>query len=461
MSQKRVLFACDLDSQVFGALPLARAFAKRGWQAVFALDPAKSLPAVVAEQLAGEFEVMSRPVNLLPCEADAFSFDAIGVYVTGSRISLFRHALELASRIRNGRRPALFCGFNGLVFQKFEEGAAWRLGYDVVCLNGPRDRDDFVDFVQGSDFTGQPYAMVGLRRRPDLPMRPQRPPRDDGGRKTFVFAEQVIVPRSQRERRALVETLIELAERSPNWDVVIKGRVRPDEQTFHQQSMHIETLVNEFPDRPNNLILSYDPLGPWLEKADMFATLSSTALFDALDYGAPSLVVTDFGLRNADGAHVFFSSGLSVRLHELASLDEAPWREPDARWLDRVGYGPSSSPDELIDRLETFDPSAPLPPSFVAFPAAAQVATDSAERGPAMIAAWTTTEDLIPAGGFGPDDDRSTAEAALEALGATIEAMLVRPGEPVNDTPLAAFMRARGMYWLYKRTRLKLGLPIR
>ncbi|MDR4306526.1 hypothetical protein IHQ68_07840 [Chelatococcus sambhunathii] len=461
MSQKRVLFACDLDSQVFGALPLARAFAKRGWKAVFALDPAKSLPAVVAEQLAGEFEVMSRPISSLPCEDDAYAFDAIGVYVTGSRISLFRHAIELAARIKPGRRPALFCGFNGLVFQKFEEGAAWRLGYDVICLNGPRDRDDFVDFVQGSEFAGQPYATVGLRRRPDLPMRPQRPPRTDGGRKTFVFAEQVIVPRSHRERRALVATLIGLAERSPDWDVVIKGRVRPDEQTFHQQSMHIERLVNEHLERPQNLILSYDPLGPWLEKADLFATLSSTALFDALDYGAPSLVVTDFGLRNADGAHVFFSSGLSARLHDLASLDEAPWREPDARWLDRVGYGPSSSPDELVDRLEAFDPSTPLPPSFVAFQAAAQVATDSVSRGPAIIEAWNAANALIPADGFRPGDDRSAAEAALTALGATIEAMLVRPGEPVNDTPLAAFMRARGMYWIYKRTRLKLGLPIR
>ena len=461
MSQRSVLFACDLDSQVFGALPLARAFAKRGWKAVFALDPTRSLPATVAAQLAGEFEVLSRPISSLPCEDDAYAYDAIGVYVTGSRLALFRHTLELAARIKPGRRPALFCGFNGLVFQKFEEGVAWRLGYDVMCLNGPRDADDFIDFVQGSGYAEQPFAVVGLRRRPDLPMRPQRPPRTDGGRKTFVFAEQVIVPRGHRERQSLVATMIRLAKASPKWDVVIKGRVRPNEETFHQQSAHIETLVNEEPNRPANLILSYDSLGPWLEKADLFATISSTALFDALDYGAPSLVVTDFGLRNADGAHVFFSSGLTVRLHELESLDQAPWLEPDRRWLDRVGYGESSSPDSLIDALERFDPAQPLPPAFVTYQAAAQVATDSVLRGPAILAAWADARKAVPKAGFQPGDDRSAAEAALANLGAVINEQLIVRGDPKNDTPLAAFSRKLGMYWLYKRTRLKLGLPIR
>ncbi|WP_020179101.1 DUF6716 putative glycosyltransferase [Methylopila sp. M107] len=460
MDQRRVLFACDVDSQVFGALPLARAFATRGWTPVFAIDPTRALPAPVAQQLSDEFEVVVRSAASLPCEADAFGYDAIGVFVTGSRLGLFRHALELAGRIRAGRRPALFSGFNGLVFQKFEEGVAWRLGYDVLALNGPRDAEDFAEFVDGSDFAGQPSAMVGLRRRPDLPMRPQRPPRSDGGRRTFVFAEQVIVPRGHRERQELIAALARLAEASPNWDVVIKARVRPDEQTFHQQSLHVETLLKWAPRRPPNLILSYDPLGPWLEKADLFATISSTALFDALDYGAPSLVVMDFGVRNADGSHVLFSSGLTVRLHELRSLDDAPWLEPDPRWLDRVGYGPSSSPDQLIDKLEAFDPAKPMPPTFVSFDASAQVATESGPGGEVIKEAWGRVEARIPAGGFKPNDDRSAAEAALLAFGQVMATELIAPGVPMNDTWLAAFSRKLGLYWLYKRARLKLGLPV-
>lgn len=464
MTERSVLFACDLDSQVFGALPLARAFAARGWRASFALDPSRSLPPALGEQLAGRFEVVAKPVAELPTDPEAFRHDAIGVFVTGSRLALFRHALELAARIREGRRPALFCGFNGLVFEKFEEGVAWRLGYDVVCLNGPRDRDVFVDFLQGSDFADQPYTVVGLRRRPDAAPRSAKPEPVEGERKLFVFAEQVVVPRGQRERQALVAALIRLAEASPQWDVVIKARVRPGEQTFHQQSAHIQTLVDWAPRKPANLSVSYEPLDALLERADLFATISSTALFDAFDFGVPSLIATDFGLRNADGTHVFFSSGLGVRLDELGSLDDAPRLAPDERWLSRVGYGPDASPAGLIEGLKAFDRSTALPRAFVSFPAAVQTATDSVASAREVVTAWEAVRAAMPESGFAGGDERLDAERALASFGALLTRKLViadgAPDPEANEGAVAGFSRKLGMYWLYKRIRLKLGLPV-
>ena len=64
------------------------------------------------------------------------NFDAIGVFLTGSKLNDIRLALQ-----RNRQRPLLFCGFNGVVLDHFIEGVSWRLGYDLICLSGPRDQD--------------------------------------------------------------------------------------------------------------------------------------------------------------------------------------------------------------------------------------------------------------------------------------------------------------------------------
>jgi hypothetical protein len=536
MSERRVLLACDLDSQVFGALPVALAFAARGWRVTFAIESSSTLPTPLLERLAGRFGLIERSIAALPTDEEAFRHDAIGVFVTGSRLALFRHTLDLAARVAGRPRPALFCGFNGLVFEKFEEGVAWRLGYDVIGLNGPRDRDAFVDFLHATDFAKQPSVIVGLRRKTDTPPRPLKVPvaadpgidpwidqenasdatapdeavrsssqsgagagdfasgsprtADEsseidpheasppmavaptasgsrGRRKLFVFAEQVVVPRTLRERQALVATLARLAEASPGWDVRLKARVRPDEQTFHAQPNHVAKLVKALKDKPKNFQITYEPLDELLDRADLFATVSSTALFDAFDFGVPSMVATDFGLRNADGAHVFFASGLLVRLCDLPTLDDAPIQAPDARWMRRMGYGDPYSPSALVDWLDHFDPARPLPRPFVSFAAAAGVAAATPAQAAEIRDAFERVEATLAAGGGA----EANARSELTLLGFALKAALApaagkapkppAPKTPVRvEGPIAAYSRRLGMYWLVKRTRQKFGLPI-
>lgn len=599
MSERRVLFACDLDSQVFGALPLALAFAARDWKVTFAIESCRTLPSAVLDRLTGSFGVLERPIGALPTDDESFRHDAIGVYVTGSRLALFRHMIELSSRVKGLPRPALFCGFNGLVFEKFEEGLAWRLGYDVIGLNGPRDRDAFVDFLHGTEFARQPSVIVGLRRKTDAPQRSLKIPAptplegealgavstdgqppadedgalapgdaapaseaaveapataefapeedDDGGvedaeqmedadadggddgaeeeptveeapptssetgpaagrlpepdersvkdgsdlaapeasaspvpRKLFVFAEQVVVPRSLRERQSLVATLARLAKASPGWDIALKARVRPNEQTFHVQPNHIEKLVKSLRSKPRNLRVTYEPLDALLDRADLFATISSTALFDAFDYGVPSLVASDFGLRNADGAHVFFASGLLVRLCDLKSLDDAPIQPPDERWIRRMGYGSPYSPGALIDWLEMFDPSRAMPRPFVPFTAAATVASNSVALATEVARAWNRLDAAQFDETATPEDIRAANAAGLLRLGSAITAALApaavarkpasaattsgadaRPtAKKIVEGPVASFSRTLGLYWAYKRARQGVGLPI-
>ena len=448
-AERRVLFACDLDSQIFGALPIAAAFRARGWFVDFALDEAAraSVPKALIERLESEYPVISQSLARLPTSAGAFDYAAIGAFATGSRLALVRALLALSSEVRGRPRPALFCGFNGLVFEKFEEGIAWRLGFDAIALNGPRDLESFKDFVRGTPYEGQPAAVTGLRRTASATPRETAP---EGAKELFVFAEQVVVPRAPFERRTLVENLARLAAASPGWDVVVKGRVAPGEATFHERPAPIERLISKLPQKPDNLALSYEPLDRLLPRAALFCTVSSTALFDALDHGVPSLIATDFGMKNADGAHVFFASGLATRLGDLASLDDAPRLEPNPQWLERVGYGSAHSPDALVDLIETYDPAGPSPLAFANFRSAARSATERGDRAGGLDEAFQALK-------------ASTSQSItdLQRLGAALDEAirLAGTGDEADDA-LARLARRLGLYWLYKKARRTIGRPL-
>lgn len=454
MSERRVLFACDLDSQIFGALPLALGFRARGWRASFLVDAGRGPTDGVLERVAGRFEMAERSLGALAAEDDAFAYDAIGVFATGSRVALFRHTAALAAEVRGGPRPALFCGFNGLVLGRFEEGVAWRLGFDQICLNGPRDLDALKAFVATSDFAAQPVVTTGISRNPDVPLPPLKPAPRPGDRKLFVFAEQVAVPSDPRRRAELVDALARLAERSPGWDVTVKPRVRPQEQTFFDQTRHVERLVEKMKRRPANFHVSYAALDDLLARADLFGTISSTALFDALDQGVPSLLASDFGIRNAHGSHVTLGSGVATRIADLGSLDDVPRRAPEPSWLARAGYGPPYSPDALIDRLEAFDPAAPLPPALYSFEEAARGATPSADRAEEVLAARRAVLTALDGRGH---DSPSTALARLgKAIGASDRQRAIDEAWRTCEGRTARLARRLGFYAPYKAIRSKM-----
>ena len=53
----------------------------------------------------------------------------------------------------------------------FIEGVSWRLGYDLICLSGPRDQQALNQLVAGTPFEQQRTILTGLRRNtpsPDL-----------------------------------------------------------------------------------------------------------------------------------------------------------------------------------------------------------------------------------------------------------------------------------------------------
>ena len=234
----RLLLIGDSDSQLLACEALCRFPDQLNVAVTINAIPRAGTPEEILKR-AQELGTLWRfEMGQLLTHPALLQFDAIGVYLTGSKISDFRQALSLRPK---RDRPLLFCGFNGVVLEKFAEGISWRLGYDLIGLSGPRDQDALDQIVAGTPFEQQATVLTGLRRNdsratPPLP-RKQRP-------KQLVFAEQVVMPRSRQDRAEMLRILSDLARRSPNWEVLIKPRIAPGEATFHQATDHILSLIH-------------------------------------------------------------------------------------------------------------------------------------------------------------------------------------------------------------------------
>ena len=350
----RLLLIGDSDSQLLACEALCRFPEHLHVEVTINAIPREGTPEAILRR-AEELGTLWRfPMGQLVTNPALLQFDAIGVYLTGSKISDFRESLSL---VPTRKRPLLFCGFNGVVLEKFAEGISWRLGYDLICLSGPRDREALDQIVAGTPFQHQATVLTGLQRNASA---------DAGGlaqeqrRRQLVFAEQVVMPRSSQERAEMVRILADLARRSPDWDVLIKPRIAPGEATFHEVTQHIShTLLESIGQPPANLRLDYRPLPELLRQARLMATVSSTAFFDALDFGCRPLAMADFGLNPAHGSHVFAGSGVWRKLDSVADLDalDAELPRPDQQWLAWMGYGQTWTPEELILALQNLQKS--------------------------------------------------------------------------------------------------------
>ena len=388
-----VLLIADSDSQLLACEALCSAPTALNVQWTFSVIPRDGTPQALLQRLAQRGTLRHQSLARLLRDSRLQSFDAIGVFLTGSKLNDIRLALQ-----RERRRPLLFCGFNGVVLDHFIEGVSWRLGYDLICLSGPRDQQALAQLVAGTPFEHQRTVLTGLRRNaPNSDLLPvaQRPRR-------LVFAEQVIMPATSSERARVVRLLSDLARRSPNWEVLIKPRIAPGDATFHDVETHISTTLQQtLGVPPTNLRLDYRPLPVLLKQARLLATLSSTAFFDALDFGCRTIAISDLGLQPNYGGHVYAGSGVWRSLEVIPNLDalDAEGPSPDPRWLEWMGYGQQFSPSALLEALNEQKHQTPDPiPSTIGYPGNAQSSFNQLRLGAESAIAsgdWSSARELL------------------------------------------------------------------
>ena len=388
-----LLLIADSDSQLLACEALCTAPTTLNVHWTINVIPRDGTPQALLQRLAQRATLRHQSLAQLLRDRSLLKVDAIGVFLTGSKLNDIRLALQ-----RERQRPLLFCGFNGVVLDHFIEGVSWRLGYDLICLSGPRDQEALEQLVAGTPFAQQRTVLTGLRRNApstDLIPLTDRPRR-------LVFAEQVIMPASTSERARLVRLLSDLARRSPNWEVLIKPRIAPGDATFHDVETHISTTLQQtLGVPPANLRLDYRPLPVLLKQARLLATLSSTAFFDALDFGCRAIAISDLGLQPDYGGHVYAGSGVWRSLEAIPSLDalDAEGPCPDPRWLEWMGYGTQFSPSALLEALQAQKQQPPPPlSSSIGYPGNAQSSFNQLRLGAEAAITngdWSSAQELL------------------------------------------------------------------
>ena len=134
----KLLLVGDSDSQILACEALCRFPEELSVEITINTVPREGTPESILSRAQALGRHWNHTVEELITHPEIASFDAVGVYLTGSKIAQFRAALNL---LPNPQRPLMFCGFNGVVLEKFIEGIYWRFGSDLICLNGPRDQE--------------------------------------------------------------------------------------------------------------------------------------------------------------------------------------------------------------------------------------------------------------------------------------------------------------------------------
>jgi hypothetical protein len=258
-----------------------------------------------------------------------------------------------------GGRPVVVSGLAGISIPVLAPGLRYRRCADVFVLQSRRELREFaaVDQHHRFELTTIPYLT------PDAGEEGADEVRD-----RIVFAAQAMVPASRRDRRHMLERLVETAAAHPHLTVVVKVRARDGEPQTHVEELPYEDLLRELVGEgrrlPPNLVVEAGAMGRHLRRAVGLATISSTALLEAVAQGVPCLAIDDFGVGTRQINTVLVGSGLLGATDRLVAAD---FRHPAPEWLDdNYLHDPADNTwvaavEELLDQRGRGE-LPPLPP---------------------------------------------------------------------------------------------------
>jgi hypothetical protein len=258
----------------------------------------------------------------------------------GGTIQSLMHGLARAWQGR-ASRPIVVTGYVGVVYERLVDGLLLRAGADVVLANCAADARRFREVFEA---VGADLDTVVQTALPFLGGRPYDPAAAGRDRPfTVTFVAQPSVPATREERRYALVQAAEHAARHPTRHVIAKLRGRVGEQTTHIERHHYADLLRT-DDVPPNFEIAYGQMSDVLDRTDLCVTVSSTAALEAIHRRIPTAVLTDFGVRESLGNHVFLGSGA---LTSWPALHAGHIPEPDAAWAADNG-GRDDDPDAAV-----------------------------------------------------------------------------------------------------------------
>lgn len=303
-------------------------------------------------------------------EIDLTDYCAVYPHMDGT--SVFRFFCRYYAIFGDNRmkRPIVFTGYVGIVYELYLKGFLERQPADVLYVNSSHDYRVFSTFCDILKLPSENIYITGLPFLDNVYARKKTPKNPAG---VLLFAGQPTVPKTREERMYVVEQLIDYALRNRETVVYFKPRHKPEQTSFHVIDYHYENIIKsrqKLKDIPQNFILTYEPIQDLLVESDLLLTISSTAAYEAITMGVNVGFISDFGLREIYGNHYFLESNAFISFPELAA-----GRVPDVsqNWIEEyVKCDGNNSEDlfkavdELVKKQNTAEKYLSLRPFYLA-----------------------------------------------------------------------------------------------
>lgn len=326
----RVLVVCRFDSFARAGKMVADMFHAQGHLVDFCLLRRRGgeLYRRAYEELGLKKETPCRSLESLCAGSGLLDYDAVYIGETGAGIRSFhRRIRNLVQQKQSSRRPVLICGYPGVVLKDVFSGYSMRCGCDVVLLNSEVDKERYERFCDRYGLDASGSMIWGYPFPPRLTSRPL-----DGYARRALFVEQAIMPKGLKERVYLARRLVEFARVHPETRLTLKPRLRPGEQALFVPSHHFEHIVRSLGPLPPNMVIEYSDINQLLSESDLCLSISSTVALQAILYGIPTCVISDFGVWDAYGTDFFQESGC---LRSMSAIIAGDVPVPDAAWIRR------------------------------------------------------------------------------------------------------------------------------
>jgi len=343
-----VLLISDNDQSAFACNQLAEQFKKRGHACLtigLAQDQKRDSPLPFLEPQ------VNLSLDALLASSLIERASALGVFLKHPK-KLESFSTSYRNIAAEARRPAapVFSGpLQSSLGDRLMRELYEHLGCDLILLPGERQHRAVKAITQHWPNDTQPrFLKAGLWFMPERPSLGSL----NGGRADpphlLLALIQEKIPSVTGGKSQLLRQLIQLAESSPSWCVVVQM-----DYSWERGNTWIPRFKSNEWSFPNNLVFAAPgQLLGYLASCSACITVSSPWAMTAMTWGRKTMLIGDYGIHTNEGTTSWFGCGNMHRFQSIENLDQLlDLPDTNQAWLESMGWGIHDGVDQLINAL--------------------------------------------------------------------------------------------------------------
>ena len=331
----KIGFISKHDSSIKANASLAHIFTKEKHEVFFYILDAKSPQnELLVDRFSVPGEITYYPESQKLFESESLAnLDVIHIVTHGLYIQQLTYYLHERFSNAPHKKPFVITGLIGVLGGALYHFYNFRQLCDLIYTTGDFDKTRIQKVAKKWGHNKEKIISTGLPILDYMANNHHKiSAKTSEFEETIVFIGQPTFPSSYSDRKWVLKKLIELAIKFPQKKVILKPRVKFTEQTIHLTQFHYSSLLEEWTEEiPQNFSINYDNIQNIILMSDLIISISSTALLEAIVANKNIAIISDFGISETWGNHVFLDSGAITSFNEIMNNKrpklDVTWKE--------------------------------------------------------------------------------------------------------------------------------------